>query len=129
METKYFTLAQAEAICRRYQHLVNKPLNADKGWLIDCIAVAPADNLNQWLFAHSYMDLGDPVAARLFYKHNTYDVIAISVYDRKNELLAFKDIRGVLESKGEQFEIPRFTGNDRIDGAARVISIEKLADR
>src|SRR3954469_813137 len=98
MEKTSFTLLQAEAICRQYQHLVNKRLYDDKDWLIDCVAVAPADSLNQWLFAHSYMDFGCPIAARSFYKHNAYDVIVISIHNRKQEMLAFKDIRTYLNS-------------------------------
>ncbi len=105
MKKPPLTLEQAGVLAYQYQSLVGRPLCDTKDWLIDCVAIAPADPLNQWLFAHLYMDTGCIVQAGHFYHHNTFDVLLISVYDRSREGVAFKDLRSYLEAAGEAYSL------------------------
>lgn len=100
MNQAAYSLQEAQALCERYQYLVGKKMFPDKDWTIDCVAVAPADRLNQWLFAHFYLEAACPKAALNFYQHPGFDVIVLSVHDRKLEAVAFKDIRTYLEEQG-----------------------------
>src|SRR4051812_3870272 len=102
MSQASYTLQEAQAICEQYQYLQGKLMFPDKDWTIDCVAIAPADRLNQWLFAHFYLDFGCPVAALRFYKYDRYDIIVLSIRDRNNMEVVFKDIRSFLEDHWQQ---------------------------
>jgi len=95
MDNQYFTREQAEMICCHYQSFVGKPYRNDTrtGWDIECIAVAPFDNLNKWLFVYFYEEKDDVESALSFYGSEQYDVILIS---RVNGEITFTDIRSYL---------------------------------
>jgi hypothetical protein len=44
---------------------------------IQCVAVAPHDAINKWLFLHYYADCKDPLKALDFYNVPFYDVILV----------------------------------------------------
>lgn len=106
MKKQPLTLEQAGVLAQEYQALVGRPLCATEDWLIDCVAIAPADPLNQWLFANIYMDTGCQIQAGQFYRHAAFDVLLISVYNRSLEMVAFKSLRSYLEEAGETVSIP-----------------------
>lgn len=118
-----FTLLQAEAISEQYQYLVNKPIELNKHWLIDCIAVAPSDSLNQWIFAHFYLDTRCPIAAGTFYTGQDYSVIAISICNEQSGELIFKDISIYLREQGNS-GLASTCEVEKLSGPTRIISIE-----
>ena len=106
MKKQPLTLEQAGLLASEYQALVGLPLCSTQDWRIDCVAIAPADPLNQWLFANIFMDTGCQIQAGQFYRHNAFDVLLISVYDRSHEMVAFKSLRSYLDEAGEIYLIP-----------------------
>jgi hypothetical protein len=95
MKEQCFTRDQAEMICYKYQYLTGKPYSTDKqnSWAIECVTVAPFDNLNKWLFIYTYEETDDPEGALFFYGSDQYDVILIS---RVNGEITFTDIRSYM---------------------------------
>lgn len=92
MKERYYSLTEAAAIARSYQHLVGQKLMANEEWPIHCVAVAPADRLSKWLFAHIYMDTRNEQEALRFYKKDVYDVILISVCNPLAERVTFLEL-------------------------------------
>jgi hypothetical protein len=103
------TLQEAQELCGTYQHLIGQRLFPDKDWTIDCVAVAPADRLSQWLFAHFYLECGCPRSAIRFYKTGGYSVIALSVRDRRPESIVFRELSACLAEQAapEERDAPR----------------------
>lgn len=114
MKTGSHTLPEAQASCDKFQYLEGKPFDAAGGGAIDCAAIGPAERLSQWLFAHFYLELGCPVAALSFYRHDRYDVIVLS--GRGNDIY-FRDIRTYLEEQWQEPLDPITTKSIRPSGA------------
>jgi len=100
MQSGPLTLEEAQSVCNAHQWLKGRKLFADKDWIIDEVAVAPADRLNQWLFVHLCLEGDTPKEALAFYRQPYYDVVLIAFYNRKEEGIAFKTIRSYLSDIG-----------------------------
>jgi|GEM_PF-2409103 len=104
MENNNLTYNEAKSLAATYQHLKGSKLFPDKDWRISSVAVAPANSLEKWLFAHIYMDTQDEEQALRFYKKEGYDVILISVYDPVAELVTFQTLdEYLMKNNREEF--------------------------
>jgi hypothetical protein len=74
-----YSLAEAEIICREYQFLVGKQFGPDHDILVNCVVVAPFDQLNKGRFIVYYLLFDDPVAAlSQDYRGLLHDVMIIA---------------------------------------------------
>ena len=108
MSSLFFTREQAEMICYQYQSLVGMPCNNDirNTGTIECVTVAPFDNLNKWFFIYLYEESGEPEASLSFYESAQYDVILIS---RINGEITFKDLRSYLAANHIKSDLAYFS--------------------
>ena len=90
------TFDQAADLCIEYQHLKGKALlkDATGEHSIDCIAIAPFDDLNKYIFAQFYKEYGCPLQALTYYQYVEYDVLLIA--HRYEQKMIYKDLRTYL---------------------------------
>lgn len=97
MKREPFTLLQAKNIADRYQYLVGQPYGEDgNSPLISCVAVAPFDELNKWIYINFYADERDPQKALKYYYYPYYDVLVIAP-SSECPGYSYKNIRDYLQ--------------------------------
>lgn len=64
-------------LCNTYQHIRGTAFAGPPRGIVECVAVAPFDNINKFIFLEFYKESGDPMKALEFYKFPYYDVIFI----------------------------------------------------
>jgi hypothetical protein len=94
MKTQQLTLLEARLLCRQYQHLsgrilFNEPTDLYK---IECITVAPHDDLNKWIFAHNYINGDSLDKAMEFYTGPYYDVLLLARNTGDESVLVYKSL-------------------------------------
>ncbi|MCD6062720.1 MAG: hypothetical protein K0R82_631 [Flavipsychrobacter sp.] len=94
------TFAEAKDLCANYQHLVGHTLTTEPTdfSIIECVTIAPGDDVNKWMIAHDYMERGltPECAERGPYPY--YDVILLARYKSDNSVL-YTDLRSYLQQK------------------------------
>ena len=101
-----YTRMEAQDICDAYQYLEKQPYkeNGITLGMVDCVAVAPFDNLNKWLFLHEYVDCKHPQKALAFYMPPYFDVLIILLMANGN--LSFQDIDTYVYNLDKKFILP-----------------------
>ena len=94
------TLAEARDICSSHQYLIGRTLTTEPTdfSIIECVAIAPYDEVNQWIFAHYYMEGLHPQDAAEFLHYPFYDVIVLARYKSDNSIL-YTDLNSYLRQK------------------------------
>lgn len=89
-----FSRKQAEKVCKDFQHLLGKPLDAraDLCEPVSQIVIAPLDDLNKWIFIEQLAETNDWEKALSFYKPPYYDVILVARFKDKKGYY-YKDLR------------------------------------
>ncbi len=80
MNVKPLSFAQAEAVAKRFQYLIGRPIDPSvmgKG-IIQCVAVAPFEKSHKWMFAQLYKEYEDPKKALGLYKGDQFDVVLLA---------------------------------------------------
>ena len=73
------TLRQAQNLARDYQDLVGQSFTQnDPCEHIECVAVAPYDEINKWIFVAYYTELKCPDQSIAYYTGHFYDVIVMA---------------------------------------------------
>jgi len=73
------TLNEATYMCGQYQHMLGEKVATGKGEaIVVCVAVAPADDINKWIFLQRFIETADAAGALEFYKVPYYDVVLIA---------------------------------------------------
>ena len=95
---KPLTYRQALAVCKEYQNLIGKSFDPTEHWNeVECVAVAPYDEINKWIFTRYYSDLKSPVKALEYYEGHFYDVVVIARSRVDRNWCVCKDIKTYLE--------------------------------
>lgn len=68
---------------------------------VKCVAVAPHDAINKWIFLHYYADCKDPLKALSFYKVPFFDVILV-VESGFDSGLTYRNLGDYLRSHNVQ---------------------------
>lgn len=94
MKTQQLSLVEARLLCRQYQHLsgrilLNEPTDLYK---IECVAVAPYDDINKWIFAHNYVNGDNLENAMAFYKGPYYDVLLLARNAGDDSVIVYKSL-------------------------------------
>lgn len=88
-----FTRSQANAVCKGYQHLVGTEYTGNEfTGTIECVCVAPFDDVNKYIFMEFYRDCRNAEKALEFYLVPFFDVVVI-IRHFKNNKLAFARVR------------------------------------
>jgi hypothetical protein len=95
------TLNEATAVCSDYQHLVGRALTTEPTdfSIIECVTIAPHDEVNKWIFANHYFQGEAPQEALGFYACPFYDVILLARYKSDNEKVLYIDLHSYLKQK------------------------------
>lgn len=84
MKAAPFSLAEAEHLCKHWHTLIGEPFDNESKAVIDCIAIAPFDQLNREKFIAYYLLFNDCKKALSFeYKGLLYAVLVIAVSEDK----------------------------------------------
>ena len=120
MKSPPFSLAEAKKICAEYQHLVGQQFDPNHTSTIDCIAVAPFDQVNKSRFIIFYLLFEDAdLALTNEYKGLLFDVIVIAGSSEKREL-QHEDITAWLsKSKGPKEQKTDVAVHQNITGESR----------
>ena len=106
-----FTRLQAKAISEAYQYLLKDPFYGDGGeqkGLIECISIAPYDEINKWIFIQHYKDYRCAGKALEFYHVPYFNVTVIS--DRiHTDDFAFADLVTYLHRVNKPVNLPEFS--------------------
>jgi len=87
MKKSPYTLSEAGKICAEFQYLIGQPFEQDNLSTIDCVAIAPFDQVSKSRFIIYYLLFEDAdMALTNEYKGLLYDVIVISGSAEKKEL-------------------------------------------
>jgi len=71
-----FSRIQAEAMKAAFcGHIGTKTNRLDFVEVVEHIAVAPYDELNQWFYFNFFLELEDPIEALWFYKGDAFDLL------------------------------------------------------
>jgi hypothetical protein len=88
MNKSPYSLADAQKICANYQHLVGQRFDLNHSSVIDCVLVAPFDQINKSRFIIYYLLFEDAdLALTNEYKGLLFDVILIAGATEKVELM------------------------------------------
>lgn len=70
---------EAKEVCGQNLNLVGKPLvmGEEQHGIIECVAIAPADDINKWIFLQRYTESRDAEASLDFYHVPYFDVVVI----------------------------------------------------
>ncbi|WP_276132267.1 hypothetical protein [Polluticoccus soli] len=100
MREQSLTYAEAKALCANYQHLVGHALTTEPTdfSIIECVTIAPCDDVNKWIVAHHFMESGYPNANSDVNHHPFYDVILLARYRSDNSIL-YIDLDSYLQQK------------------------------
>src|ERR1044071_3681143 len=100
MREPSLTYAEAKALCLRYQYLVGRALTTEPTdfSIIECVTVAPYDEVNKWIFAHHYMESGHPCEEMEFDHYPFYDVILLARY-KSNTSVLYTDLDSYLQQR------------------------------
>lgn len=104
-----YTKDEANDICEHYTYLIGTSYIEElktKG-IIECVTIAPYDDLNKWIFFQSYLENRDPVKAIKYYQVPFFDVILIVLPD--NGPRFFKSIRNYQVYRGEAAPVNQHT--------------------
>lgn len=95
------TLDEARTVCSDYQYLVGHALTTEPTdfSIIECVAVAPHDEVNKWIFAHHYFEGEQPGDALNFYACPFYDVILLARYKSDCSKVLYMDLHSYLKQK------------------------------
>lgn len=87
---------EAKEVCGQNLNLVGKPLvmGEEQQGIIECVAIAPADDINKWIFLQRYAESHDADASLDFYHVPYFDVVVI-VRDA-NGKLRYYDLQSAL---------------------------------
>lgn len=77
---KPFTLRQAKVLCKDLQTLVGTHFDAGHqgGRKVACVALAPFDDINKWIFVSNYLSYQDAEVALDYYNGPFFDVLVIA---------------------------------------------------
>jgi len=105
MNTPPYSLSEAKNICADYQYLIGQQYDQSGSATVDCIAVAPFDQLSKSRFIIYYLLFEDAeMALTNEYKGLLFDVVVIAGSTEKREL-KHEDIFTWL-SKNKPFNMP-----------------------
>lgn len=93
-----FSLQQATALCARFRSLAGKRFfdGNDKGNIIECVSIAPFDEINKWMFVQFYAECRCPNKALAYYQYPFYDILVLAAKNPNSKQVHFKDIRQYL---------------------------------
>lgn len=87
MKQPPYSLADAENICKEFQHLAGQPFSSDNINSIDCVVIAPFDQVNRNRFIIYYLLFDDAqVALQQDYMGLLFDVLVIAGGKEAQEL-------------------------------------------
>ena len=72
------TLTQATALCEKYHHLRGRRFDKATAAIIECLAIAPYDDINQHILMSQLKDVTDYNQALTDYEGCLFDVIIIA---------------------------------------------------
>jgi hypothetical protein len=74
------SLSQARLVCKEFRYLTGRPYHNELPDIlkIDCVSVAPYDEVNKHIFITEYKDCSDPDQALKLYEGKLFDVVVIS---------------------------------------------------
>lgn len=100
MREQSLTYAEAKALCANYQHLVGHALTTEPTdfSIIECVTIAPCDDVNKWIVAHNFMECGHPAENTDVHHYPFYDVILLARYKSDNSIL-YTDLRSYLNQR------------------------------
>lgn len=109
--SNFLSRQQAEHFCKDYQFLVGQPLENtnEMNATIDCIAVAPADEFNRYVFYKDYRSCFDPEQALNQYLGNLFGVVIIARPEGDSEQLIFKDLSGYLIENSIDYDSSKYS--------------------
>lgn len=98
MTNKPFTLLQASALAKRFRSLTGKIFcnEKNKGTFIECVTIAPYDEINKWMFVQFYAEYRSLHKALAFYAYPYYDVLVLASIHTTSKKIHFDDIRSYL---------------------------------
>jgi hypothetical protein len=104
-----FSRRQANLIVRDFEHLVGASIEGQPDFYhpIECIAIAPWDEINKWIFLQFYMDSRDAKEAITHYKNNFFDVILIARFKDK-DWVTYRDLRSYCLHNGMTFNLSKY---------------------
>lgn len=110
LPTRQFTLAEAQAICKRHQYLQGHILQETTGYteIIETVTVAPHDSFNQWFFFNYYIESGDKDDALAHFKCAYYSVLAIIITVREPQFeisYTYKPLAAIITLNELTYEI------------------------
>src|SRR5688572_32284132 len=100
MREPSLTYAEAKDLCANYQHLVGHALTTEPTdfSIIECVTIAPCDDVNKWIVAHNFMDGGHPSENPEMSRYPFYDVILLARYRSDNSIL-YTDLDSYLQQR------------------------------
>jgi hypothetical protein len=103
MRAESLTLAQASVVCQQHQFLVGHALTTEPTdiSIIECVMVAPHDDIKKWMFARRYLDGAFPAIGEDIYASLYYDVILLARYRSDTDRVLYTDLDSYLENKAE----------------------------
>lgn len=104
---KPLTLKQSKAICEDFQFLKGQLFNnipTDEK-VVDCIAIAPFDEINKWIFINYYAEYQDVEKALEYYCGPFYDVLVISKLQGDFGMHDYCDLRTYLQKHALAFNV------------------------
>jgi hypothetical protein len=107
MKKAPYSLAEAEELCKEYQHLVGQSFAKDNNLIIECVTITPFDEVNKQRFLIFYFLFNNAESAlSQEYRGFLFDIIVIgrSVTD-EHELLQEDLYTWVHENKSQSVQV------------------------
>jgi hypothetical protein len=87
MKNAPYSLAEAEQLTHEYQYLTGQRFRSEGNTTIECVTVAPFDEINKKRFIICYLLFNDPlVALKHDYKGLLFDVLVVAASANRQEL-------------------------------------------
>jgi hypothetical protein len=92
---------EAEELCESYRWLVGRRFNTDPEdtTTVECVAVAPYDDINKYIFIAQYKDCQDVAKALNLYEGEVFDVVVIAQVISERIKVLVTDLRTYLEEQ------------------------------
>ena len=113
MARQALSRSQAENLAQQYQYLVGEQFSTttEDKHVIDCVAVAPFDDVNRYIFMLQYREGASMKDALGQYEGELFDVVVLTRFVSEKTEVIFRDLRSFLVERNIAYDIEKHTEN------------------